>query len=100
MSEQHNHEHEHEDQLIILQDDEGKEIECAVLDIFDLDGTRYVALMETGVEDLDSDEVDVIMMKILKGETDDDDELVSVLDEDELQKAFDEFVARDEEDAD
>ena len=99
MAEEHNH--EHQDNIIILEDDSGSTIECEVIDVFDMEFkgnvVRYVAMMESGAADTEDAEVDVIVMKILKGETEEDDALVSVDDEDELQAAFDEFVKRDEE---
>ncbi len=93
--------HEHQDNIIILEDENGNNVECEVIDVFDLDfegnTVRYVAMMESGADETEDAEVDVIMMKIIKGETEEEDALVSIETEEELQAAFDEFVKRDEE---
>ena len=91
------HTHEHQDNIIILEDENGNNVECEVIDVFDLNSVRYVAMMECGADETEDAEVDVIMMKITKGIIEEEDALVSIDDEEELQAAFDEFVARDEE---
>lgn len=85
-----------EENIIILEDEHGCSIEFEVIDVFELDGVTYFALVECMPEGEESDEV--LIMQV-KGDIDSDDaELVMVEDEDTLKKAFDEFVRRDSED--
>lgn len=82
-----------EDNIIILEDDQGNQVEFATIDVFELNDETYFALLEI-MEDEESDEV--LIMKVAGIDTD-DPELVMVEDEDELQAAFEEFLKRDEE---
>lgn len=85
-----------EENIIILEDEHGCSIEFEVIDVFELDGVTYFALVECMPEGEESDEV--LMMQV-KGDVDSDDaELVMIEDEDALKRAFDEFVRRDSED--
>lgn len=86
---------EQENNIIVLEDENGTPMECEVIDVFDLNESRYVAMIETAAAN--DEEVDVIIMKIILGETEEDSQLINIDDEDELQAAFDEFVKRDEE---
>ncbi len=82
-----------EDNIIILEDEQGNQIEFATIDVFELNGETYFALLEI-MDEEESDEV--LIMKVYGIDTE-DPELVMVEDEDELQAAFDEFLKRDEE---
>ena len=85
-----------EENIIILEDEHGCSIEFEVIDVFELDGVTYFALVECMPEGEESDEV--LMMQV-EGDVDSDDaELVMIEDEDALKRAFDEFVRRDSED--
>ncbi len=85
-----------EENIIILEDEHGCSIEFEVIDVFELDGVTYFALVECMPEGEESDEV--LIMQV-EGDIDSDDaELVMVEDEDALKKAFDEFVRRDSKD--
>ncbi len=84
-----------EDNIIILEDDNGNQIEFAVIDVYELNGNTYFAMVE--VVEAGQDESDeVLIMKVDRPEAE-DAELVVVDDDDELQAAFDEFLRRDEE---
>ena len=85
-----------EENIIILEDEHGCSIEFEFIDVFELDGVTYFALVDCMPEGEESDEV--LMMQV-KGDVDSDDaELVMLEDEDALKRAFDEFVRRDSED--
>ncbi len=84
-----------EDNIIILEDDLGNQVEFAVIDVYELNDNTYFAMVEV-VEDGKEESDEVLIMKVDKIDTD-DAELIAVTDEDELQKAFDEFLKRDEE---
>jgi uncharacterized protein YrzB (UPF0473 family) len=84
-----------EDNIIILEDENGQEIEFETLDVYELDGKTFFALAEVMPEGEETDEVLIMMVD---GDINAEDaELVMVEDEDLLQRAFDEFVKRDEE---
>lgn len=82
-----------EDNIIILEDEQGNQIEFATIDVFELNDETYFALLEI-MDEEESDEV--LIMKVVGADTE-EPELVMIEDEDELQAAFDEFLKRDEE---
>ncbi len=82
-----------EDNIIILEDQDGCQVEFETIDVFELDGVTYFALLEVLPDEEENDEV--LIMQV-RGE-DDDLELVMVDDDDKLQKAFEEFCRRDAE---
>ena len=82
-----------EDNIIILEDEQGNQIEFATIDVFELNGETYFALLEI----MDEEESDEVLIMNVYGIDTEDPELVMVEDEDELQAAFDEFLKRDEE---
>lgn len=85
-----------EDNIIILEDEHGCSIEFKAIDVFELDGVTYFALLECMPEGEETDEV--LIMQV-DGDVDSEEaELVMVEDEDQLKKAFDEFLRRDAED--
>lgn len=84
-----------ENNIIILEDENGVEIEFETLDVYELEGRTFFALAEVLPAEEESDEVLIMMVE---GDLESDDaELVMVEDEALLQRAFDEFVKRDEE---
>jgi len=84
-----------ENNVIILEDENGCSIEFEPIDVFELDGVTYFALLEILPEGQETDEV--LIMQV-DGDIDSEEaELVMVEDEETLQKAFDEFCRRDEE---
>ena len=84
-----------EDNIIILEDEHGCEIEFETIDVFELDGVTYFALLEVLPEEEENDEV--LIMQV-EGDVDSEEaELVMVDDEEQLQAAFNEFLRRDEE---
>ena len=82
-----------EDNIIILEDQDGVQVEFETIDVFELNGVTYFALLEVLPEEEENDEV--LIMQV-RGE-DDDMELVMVDDDEKLQAAFDEFCRRDAE---
>lgn len=85
-----------EDNIIILEDDQGNQIEFATIDVFELNDETYFALLEI----MDNEESDEVLLMKVSGIDTDDPELVMIEDEAELQLAFEEFLRRDEEMAD
>ncbi len=84
-----------ENNIIMLEDENGCSIEFEVIDVFELDEVTYFALVEVMPEEEESDEV--LLMQVIGDLDSDDAELVMIDDEEQLQKAFDEFCRRDEE---
>ncbi|MBE7044977.1 MAG: DUF1292 domain-containing protein [Ruminococcaceae bacterium] len=84
-----------EDNIIMLEDEQGNQIEFETIDVFEFNQNTYFALLEIMDEGEETDEV--LIMKVEEGETEDDMSLVTVDDEAELEAAFAEFVRRDEE---
>lgn len=80
-----------ENNIIILEDENGNEIEFEVIDVFELDNITFFAL----IDDPESDEV--LIMQVDGDINSEDAQLVMIEDEDLLAKAFNEFVKRDEE---
>ncbi len=85
-----------EDNIIILEDDQGNQIEFATIDVFELNNETYFALLEI----MDNEESDEVLLMKVSGIDTDDPELIMIEDEAELQLAFEEFLRRDEEMAD
>ena len=82
-----------EENIIVLEDADGNQIEFAVLDVYQLDGETYFALIEA--DQIETGE-EVLIMRV-EGEGD-DAELVTIESDAELEAAFNEFLARDEAD--
>ncbi len=86
---------EYGNDFITLTDEEGNEIELEHLDTLEYEGVTYMAFVEAkdSPEDLLEDEAELI---ILKTETQEDGEemLVTLDDEDLLNRVFDLFVER------
>lgn len=76
---------ENEGALITLTDDEGNEVEFEFLDVIEYDGDEYIVLIEN---DEDADEVVILKINALDEE---DEEYVSIDDEEILQTVFDMF---------
>lgn len=84
-----------ENNIIILEDEHGCQIEFETIDVFEFEGVWYFALLEVLPEGQENDEV--LIMQV-EGDIDGEDaELVMVEDEKRLEAAFNEFLRRDEE---
>lgn len=86
------HDHEEAD-FITLEFDDGEEVECEIIGVFDFEGKEYIALMaEEGEES-------VLYIYGYKEVGDDEFELVDIEDDDEYERAlaeFDKLVAEEE----
>jgi len=85
------------DDIVVLVDEDGEEVEFEHIDTIEMNGNEYVVLIPLE-EDIDDDQEDeeVIILKIEHGE-DGDDTFVTIEDDDELEEVFNEFQARLEE---
>ncbi|MCX8129308.1 MAG: DUF1292 domain-containing protein [Clostridia bacterium] len=83
---------EERDDLVVLVDENGDEVEFEHIDTIEMNGNEYVILIPfTTEEEQDSDEV--VILKIEHGE-EGEDSFVSVEDEEELNQVFEEFKQR------
>ncbi len=87
-----------EDNILILEDDKGNPCEFMVIDVYEFNNSTYFAMVE--VIEGSADESDEVVIMKVSGDIDGDDaELVMIEDEAELEAAFEEFVRRDQEQA-
>ena len=84
-----------ENNIIILEDQDGVEVEFEVIDVYEFEGHTFFALIECLPEEEENDDVLIMMVE---GDLESEDaELVMVEDEALLDRAFNEFLKRDEE---
>ena len=84
-------ENEELDNIVILNDEEGNEVQCEFLDLVELDNEEYVVLLPVTSEG-EEDEGEVVILKL--EDTDDDSEeesYVGVEDEEILNQVFEIF---------
>ncbi len=85
------------DDIVILVDENGDEVEFEHIDTIEMKGNEYVVLAPLEEEDAEEqDEEEVIILKIEHNE-DGEDSFVTLEDDDELDEVFSEFQARMEE---
>lgn len=76
------------DNIIVLTDDQGNELECEYLDTVNYKDKDYVVLYPL---DQDEDEGDVIIFELVEAD-DGSDEYITVEDEDLLDEVFEEYM--------
>ena len=76
------------DNIIILNDENGEEIEFEFLDLIEYEGEEYVVLLPHDEEE-DADEV--VILKLEDTDSEDEESYVSVDDEEVLQNVFEIF---------
>lgn len=81
---------EDNDNIIVLTDDEGNELECEYLDTVNYKDKNYVVLYPLEQNE-DEDDGDVIIFELVEGE-DGSEEYVTVEDEDLLDEVFEEYM--------
>lgn len=77
------------DNVIVLNDEEGNEVQFEFLDLVELDGEEYVVLLPTSEEE--ADEGEVVILKVEDTESEEEESYVSVDDEEILNKVFEKF---------
>ena len=73
------------DNIIVLNDENGEEVQFEFLDLIELDGEEYVVLLP--VEE-DEEEGEVVILKVEDSESEEEESYVSVDDEEVLNKVF------------
>ena len=85
------------DDIVILVDENGDEVEFEHIDTIEMNGNEYVVLAPLEEEEAEEqDEEEVIILKIEHNE-DGEDSFVTIEDDDELDEVFNEFQSRMEE---
>lgn len=87
-------EFELEENVVVLTDDDGKEVEFEFLDLVEMDDKEYVVLLPVEpLEGEDEDEGAVVILKVNHSddENDENEEYVSIEDEAEAEKVFNIF---------
>jgi uncharacterized protein YrzB (UPF0473 family) len=88
---------EERDDVIILQDDEGNELQFEHLDTVEMNGTEYFILLPIdGAESADEESTEVVILKVAE-ENEGEYTFASVDDEEEADAVFEEFTRRVEE---
>jgi len=85
------------DDIVVLVDENGEEVEFEHIDTIEMNGNEYVVLAPLEEEDAEEqDDEEVIILKIEHNE-DGEDSFVTIEDDDELDEVFNEFQTRMEE---
>ena len=79
------------DNLIILNDEDGNEVQFEFLDLVELDSEEYVILLPVATEENAEDDGEVVILKVEDSESEDEESYVSVEDEEILNKVFEIF---------
>ncbi len=77
------------DNIIVLNDENGEEVQFEFLDLIELDEEEYVVLLP--VEEDEDAEGEVVILKVEDTENEEEESYVSVDDEDTLNKVFEIF---------
>lgn len=77
------------DNLIVLNDEEGNEVNFEFLDLVELDGEEYVILLPTDSEE--EEEGEVVILQVEDTDSEEEESYVSVEDEEILNKVFEIF---------
>jgi len=94
-----NNENIEDDNIVVLNDEDGKEVKFEFLDLIELDGEEYVVLLPAEEESEEPGEVVILQVE----DTDDDSEeesYISVEDEETLNKVFEIFKDKFKDDFD
>lgn len=78
------------DNVIVLTDDEGNDVEFEWLDTLEMNDNTYVVVVPN---DEESDEVVILKMEV----EDDEETFIGLEDEDEINEVFEEFKSRNKE---
>lgn len=76
------------DNIIVLNDENGEEIEFEFLDLIEYEGEEYVVLLPN---DEDDDAEEVVILKLEDTDSEDEESYVSVDDEETLKNVFEIF---------
>ena len=86
---------ERDDNIVILVDENGENVEFEHLDTIEMDGNEYVVLLP--LEDSDESEVDEVIILKIERNDEGEDTFITIENEKELNEVFEEFKERMEE---
>lgn len=78
------------DNIIVLNDEEGKEVKFEFLDLVEYEDEEYVVLLPIE-EETDEEEGEVVILKVEDTDSEEEESYVSVDDQDTLNKVFEIF---------
>ncbi|NMA35082.1 MAG: DUF1292 domain-containing protein [Clostridiaceae bacterium] len=84
------------DDIVVLVDENGEEVEFEHIDTVEMNGNEYVVLIPFSEDEDDDLEEEVVILRVEHSE-DGDDTFVTIEDDDELEEVFSEFQSRLEE---
>jgi len=88
------------DDIVVLVDENGDEVEFEHIDTIEMNGDEYVVLVPFIEDEVETqDEEEVVILKV-EHDQDGEDSFVTVEDDDELDAVFEEFQTRMEEEFD
>ena len=90
MDEEMNDVNEELDNIVILNDENGEEVQFEFLDLIELDGEQYVVLLPAE-EDENEEDGEVVILKVEDSESEDEESYVGVEDEATLNAVFNIF---------
>ena len=79
------------DNIIVLNDEEGNEVNFEFLDLIEYESEEYVILLPLSEEDNDDENGEVVILKVEDTDSEDEESYVSVEDEEVLAKVFEMF---------
>lgn len=79
------------DNIIVLNDENGEEIQFELLDVMEVDSERYIVLLPVDEPEGDEEEGEVVILKIEDTDSEDEESYVTIEDEKELNKVFEAF---------
>lgn len=82
------------DDVVVLVDENGEEVEFEHLDTVELNDNEYVILLPLSEEEDTEDDVDEVVILKIEHNENGEDSFITVEDEEELQEVFEEFKTR------
>lgn len=89
---------EERDDIVVLLGEDGEEVEFEHLDTVELNGSEYVVLLP--IEEQENEEVDEVVILKIEHDEEGEDSFITVDDEEELNRVFEEFKTRMEDEYD
>lgn len=77
------------DNIVVLNDEDGNEVQFEFLDLIEYDGEEYIVLLP--LEESEEDSGEVVILKVEDTESEEEESYVSVDDEETLNKVFEMF---------
>ena len=77
------------DNIIVLNDEDGNEVNFEFLDLVELDGEEYVVLLPT--DESEDEPGEVVILQVEDTDSEDEESYISVEDEERLNKVFEMF---------